>query len=177
MKKALITAAFLLVSCFSFSAGAQSVLKDHDTYQALDISAERLELQQRQGRAIYKGAVQVIQGDMTLTSDTLTVFFESGNDGDNPSISRLDAQGAVTLISKEKSFSGTGNWGIYDVERRLITIGGNVVFTQNKNVLRGSRLEINLETGLAKLDGQSGSDGTGRVTGTFNVPTKKDSKN
>ncbi|PCI61636.1 MAG: OstA family protein [Kordiimonadales bacterium] len=177
MKKALIAAAFLLVPCFSLSAGAQSVLKDHDTYQALDISAERLELQQKQGRAIYKGAVQVIQGDMTLTSDILTVFFESGSEGGNPNISRLDAQGAVKLISKEKSFSGTGNWGIYDVERRLITIGGNVVFTQNNNTLRGSRLEINLETGLAKLDGQSGGMGTGRVTGTFNVPKKKDSKN
>lgn len=151
-------------------ATAQSVLKSHDTYQALDISAERLEMKQKEGRAIFQGAVNVKQGKMTLTSDTLTVFYETDGGIENPSIDRLDAQGNVTLTSETESLSG--DWGVYDVERRLITLGGNVKFTQGDNTLTGERLEFDLVSGLAKLDGQTSDDG--RVRGRFNVPKNTD---
>jgi len=151
-------------------AMAQSVLKNHDTYQPLDISAERLEMKQREGRAIFQGSVNVTQGGMTLTSDTLTVFYETQNGIEKPSIDRLDAKGKVTLTSSSETLSG--DWAVYDVDRRLITIGGNVLFKQGDNSLRGERLEFDLVSGLAKLDGEASNEG--RVRGTFNVPPKKD---
>ncbi|TNE64486.1 MAG: OstA family protein [Alphaproteobacteria bacterium] len=149
---------------------AQSVLKNHDTYQPLDISADRLEMKQKQGRAIFKGAVKVVQGNMTLTADSLTVFYATEKGVENPSISRLNAEGGVQLVSDSESLSG--DWGVYDVDRRVITVGGNVTFTQGQSTLKGDRLEFDLVSGLAKLDGQSGSE-DGRVRGTFSVPEKK----
>ncbi len=149
------------------AATAQSVLKSHDTYQPLDITAERLEMKQREGRAIFKGTVNVTQGKMTLTADTLTVFYATEEGIENPSISRLDAQGNVKLTSETESLSG--DWGVYDVDRRLITLGGDVVFAQGDNTLRGKRLEFDLVSGLAKLDGESTEDG--RVKGRFSVPS------
>lgn len=165
--KAVTVTAMLLATP---GAIAQSVLKNHDTYQPLDISAERLEMKQREGRAIFRGSVNVKQGGMTLTSDTLTVFYETEAGIEKPSIDRLDAQGKVTLTSESETLSG--DWAVYDVDRRLITVGGNVTFKQGDNSLRGERLEFDLVSGLAKLDGEASNEG--RVRGTFNVPPKKD---
>ena len=165
-----LLAVLCLCVAVSAGAGAQSVLKSHDTYQALDISAERLEMKQKEGRAVFKGSVNVKQGRLTLTSDTLTVFYQTDGGLENPSISRLDAEGNVTMTSETESLSGS--WGIYDVDRRLLTFGGNVVLTQGDNTLRGERLEFDLVSGLAKLDGEINGDG--RVRGKFSVPTKPD---
>ena len=168
-KKALIAGGMAFGMLVSGAASAQSVLKDHDTYQPLDISAERLEMQQKQGRAIFSGAVQVVQGGLTLRSDTITVFYALENTDGDPSISRLDAQGKFELQSASETL--VGDWGIYDVDRQLVTVGGDVVFRQGQTELKGSRLEFDLVSGLAKLDGQDTNDAGGRVRGSFTVPS------
>lgn len=157
-----------------FAANAQSILKDHDTYQPLDISAERLEMQQKQGRAIFSGAVQVTQGKLVLRSDTITVFYKLESGEKDPAISRLDAQGKFSLTSETETL--TGDWGIYDVDKQLITVGGDVRFDQGGSELKGTRLEFDLVSGLAKLDGKSAAGEDGRVRGSFAVPSKNDTK-
>jgi len=169
--KILLLIVFGLVGAAS-GVQAQSILKDHDTYQPLDITAERLEMKQKLGRAIFKGAVRVVQGKMTLSSESLTVFYKTAEGEEKPAISRLDALGTVTLVSETESLAG--DWGIYDVDRRLVTIGGNVVFKQGDNILKGQRLEFDLVSGLAKLDGQDSNSSDGRVRGSFSVPKKDD---
>lgn len=164
----LILAVCALFLGMAASASAQSVLKNHDTYQPIDISADRLEMKQKQGRAVFRGSVEVIQGNMTLSSETLTVFYTAAKEGEKPGISRLDAEGNVTLVSKTETLAG--DWGVYDVDERLVTIGGNVRFTQGENELKGKRLEFDLTSGIAKLDGQTGNDGE-RVKGSFSVPS------
>lgn len=163
-----------LVAAMTASAAAQSVLKNHDTYQPLDISAERLEMQQKQGRAIFSGAVLVTQGKLTLRSDTITVFYALENEGGDPSISRLDAQGQFELMSESETL--LGDWGIYDVDRQLVTVGGDVIFRQGTSELKGSRLEFDLVSGLAKLDGEDTTDADGRVRGSFTVPNQPDGR-
>jgi len=172
-----IATAWCFALCIVFTGGvhAQSALKNHDTYQPIDITAESLEMKQKEGRAVFKGAVKVVQGKMTFASDTLTVFYVTPEGAEKPTISRLDALSNVTLVSTTESLSG--DWGIYDVDRRLVTIGGNVVFQQGDSVLKGSRLEFDLVSGLAKLDGEArGGDDSGRVSGTFSIPKTDDSE-
>ncbi|WP_374763069.1 LptA/OstA family protein [Yunchengibacter salinarum] len=158
--------AALMMLMAPITAHAQSVLKEHDTYQPLDISAERLEVKQKEGRALFEGAVKVVQGKLTLTADELTVFYENAQESDDPSIRRLDARGDVMLTSTTEKV--TADWGVYDVDRRLVTMGGDVQLTRNDSVVRGKRLELDLETGLTKLDGAKGDEN--RVRGRFSVP-------
>jgi lipopolysaccharide export system protein LptA len=165
-------AVFLSITIFSasvlgFTVNAQSDLKDHDTYQPLDIDAERFELRQRDGQAVFSGTVKVTQGKLILSSDSLTVFYASSSKNTNPSIDRLDARGGVKLFSSTEQV--VSDWSVYDVNRRLVTFGGNVTLTQGDNILNGERLELDLVSGLTKLDGESGKN-DGRVRGTFNVP-------
>ncbi len=167
---AVMVALVLWAGGITAPAIGQSVLKDHDTYQPIDITAERLEMQQKQGRAVFTGAVQVLQGKLTLRSNTITVFYDRPKADGDPSISRLDAQGQFQLLSDSETL--TGDWGVYDVDRQLITVGGAVIFKQGTSELTGSRLEFDLVSGLAKLDGKNTATEDGRVRGTFSVPSK-----
>ncbi|HKP34808.1 MAG TPA: LptA/OstA family protein, partial [Sphingomicrobium sp.] len=87
-------------------------------------------------------------------------------------IRRLDAAGGVTV--KSPSETARGDFGIYDLDRKLITLIGNVQLNRQQNQVNGARLVIDLESGRAVVDGgppgvnQSG----GRVTGHFTVPQR-----
>jgi lipopolysaccharide export system protein LptA len=67
-----------------------------------------------------------------------------------------------------------GNYGIYDLDRRLITLIGNVSLDRNGSVVHGGRLVIDQNSNRATVDGSSvggqGSAGKGgRVSGRFLV--------
>ena len=56
----------------------------------------------------------------------------------------------------------TGDLATFDTRSNLITMKGNVVLTQCKNVLRGDRLFVNMTTGVSRVESDSG-----RVQGLF----------
>ena len=47
----------------------------------------------------------------------------------------------------------TGKKAIYDLEKDIIVIKGNVSLQKDKNIMVGESLIINLSTGLSKLSG------------------------
>jgi lipopolysaccharide export system protein LptA len=153
-----------------------SALKGHNSNAPVDVSADRIEVQDRADRAIFNGNVHVVQTDLTLDTARLTVAYSGGVSGDNsggPKIHRLDAAGGVTVHSPSET--AKGDFGIYDLDRKLITLIGNVQLTRDQNLVNGARLVIDLDSGRAVIDGgppgvnQSG----GRVTGHFTVPQRK----
>ena len=147
-----------------------SALRGHDADAPVDVTADRIEVQDRADRAIFAGNVHVSQGSMTLDTARLTVAYSGGSGG--VQIRRLDAAGGVTVRSPSET--GKGKFGIYDLDRKLITIIGDVELTRGPNRVFGQRLVIDLNSGRAVIDGgppgvnQSG----GRVTGRFTVPQR-----
>jgi lipopolysaccharide export system protein LptA len=147
-----------------------SALRGHDADAPVDVTADRIEVQDRSDRAIFAGNVHVSQGAMTLDTARLTVAYSGGAGG--VQIRRLDAAGGVVVRSPSET--GKGEFGIYDLDRKLITIIGNVELTRGQNRVFGQRLVIDLNSGRAVIDGgppginQSG----GRVTGRFTVPQR-----
>jgi lipopolysaccharide export system protein LptA len=147
-----------------------SALKGHNASAPVDVVAQRLEVQDRSDRAIFAGKVQVKQGELSLDTERLTVSY-SGSNGIQ--IKRLDAAGGVTVRSPSET--AKGDFGIYDLDRRLITLIGNVRLDRENNSISGARLVIDLDSGRAVIDG--GPPGVnssgGRVTGHFTVPQKR----
>ena len=149
-----------------------SALKGHDSDAPVDVTADRIEVQDRADRAIFAGNVHVQQASLSLETDRLTVAYSS--DG-GVQIRRLDAAGGVVV--KSPSETARGAFGIYDLDRKLITLIGGVQLTRGQNQVMGSRLVIDLDSGRAVIDGgppgvnQSG----GRVTGHFTVPQREGS--
>ena len=159
-------ASFLPLAALALAgpAGAQSALRGHDTNQPVDFSAGRIEVQDRSDRAVLVGNVEARQGNLRLDASRVVVAYSTTGGVD---ITRLDASGGVTIRSPSET--ARGNFGIYDLERRLITLVGNVTLTRGVNVLRGGRLVLDLTSGRATMDG-AGSGG--RVTGRFTVPQR-----
>lgn len=169
--KRLVPALLLAGLAVGPAASQTSALKGHDSNAPVDVAADRIEVQDRADRAIFSGNVVVRQATLTLTAARLTVAYSSGG---GVELRRIDATGGVTV--KSPSETASGNVGIYDLDRRIITLIGNVSLVQRDAKVNGGRLTIDLDSGRAVMDG-GGPPGTssqgGRVTGTFTVPQKK----
>lgn len=177
-------AGFALTSLALLSAGAggdaaqAQALANHNSSAPVTFAADKLEAQDRADRVFISGNVRVNQAGLTLTAARLTVAYTRSGGTD---INRLDATGGVVVTKGDERASG--NVAIYDLDRRLITMVGNVELRQRGNNLRGGRLVIDLNSGRATVDGRGaarGPDGNpitggtgGRVTGTFTVPERK----
>jgi len=153
------------------SAGAQN--KD----QPVQIDAKSLEVRDKQKTATFFGDVRVVQGDTTMRCKTLVVFYgeEVGIGADKPvvrakttvgtapggqSIRRIEARGDVTVTSRDQNASG--DLGVYDLKSKTITLTGNVVVSQGKNVIHGERVIVDTVTGNAKVEAAPGAS-QGRV--------------
>ena len=171
---ATITAAAALAGTTAFAQSKQqqpvSALKGHDSDAPVDVNADRIEVQDRADRAMFVGNVHVRQAELTLDTQRLTVAYSSNG---GVQIRRLDAAGGVTVRSPSET--AKGDFGIYDLDRKLITLIGNVQLNRDQNQVNGARLVIDLDSGRAVIDGgppgvnQSG----GRVSGHFTVPQRQ----
>jgi lipopolysaccharide export system protein LptA len=169
MRRASLFLPLLLLAATPALAQAVSALKGHNSNAPVDVEADRIEVQDRADRAIFTGNVRVRQAQLALDAARLTVAYAGGAGGTQ--IQRLDASGGVTVRSPSET--ARGNFAIYDLNRRLITMLGNVALTRGGSTLNGGRLVIDLDTGRATVDGSAVSGGQGgRVTGRFTVPNR-----
>jgi lipopolysaccharide export system protein LptA len=191
--------AFALVVGAAFGATAQSSVQgvpnamqgfSQNRDQPIQIEAATLEMRDKKKEATFSGNVKVVQGDTTMTSKTLVVFYESSQGaapaagasqkagttaakstappmqsstpgpGGASSIKRLEAHGNVVVTQKDQVV--TGETAVFDTKTNLITMLGGVVLTQGKNVLRGDRLLVDMTTGVSRVESDSG-----RVQGLF----------
>jgi len=154
--------------------------------QPIQIEAASLEMRDKKKEATFTGNVKVVQGDTTMTSKVLVVFYESKDQnapppaanakgaksapapmqaaapgpGGSSSIKRLEAKGNVVVTQKDQVV--TGDTAVFDTKTNLITMSGGVVLTQCQNVLRGDRLLVDMTTGVSRVESDSG-----KVNGLF----------
>ncbi|MGE5561809.1 MAG: LptA/OstA family protein [Bacillota bacterium] len=147
-----------------------SALKGHNTNAPVDVTSDRIEVQERADRAVFVGNVHATQADLTLDTQRLTVAYSTGHGSNNVQINRLDAAGGVVV--RDATETAKGDFGVYDLDRKLITLIGNVQLTRDNNQVNGARLVIDLNSGRAVIDGgPPGVNSTGgRVSGHFTVP-------
>lgn len=142
----------------------------------IQIDAASLEMRDKDKAATFSGNVKVVQGDTTMRSKTLVVFYDNDTapgakpkpamksatpgPGGSSSIRRLEARGGVIVTQKDQTV--TGDRGIFDMRANTVTMEGGVLLTKDKNVLRGDRLVVDMTTGVSRVE-----SGTGRVQGVF----------
>lgn len=135
------------------------------------IDATSLEVRDKDKAATFSGNVKVVQGDTTMYCKVLVVFYEQGGQpaGDqskaamktatpgpagSSSVKRLECKGGVRVEQKDQVV--TGELGVFDTKTNLVTVTGNVVLTQNQNVLKGEKLVVDMTTGVSKVDSPGG---------------------
>jgi lipopolysaccharide export system protein LptA len=176
----------------------QGLVQDQNQDQPIQIEATTLEVRDKSKTATFSGDVQVVQGDTTIKCQTLVVFYGGRSPGAGEKvasasqslaaaaaqggrqqtqvvpqgaqdITRIEASGGVTVVSKDQNASG--DMGVYDLKKKTITLTGNVVVSQGKNVLHGDRVVVDTITGNAHIE--SGPSSQNRVRALI-LPNKNE---
>ncbi|MFN4309205.1 MAG: LptA/OstA family protein [Ferrovibrio sp.] len=143
--------------------------------QPIDITSDTLEVQQDKQLAIFRGNVDAIQGDTRLRSAELYVYYRERSNNqqagtakpppsggpDASSITKIEAKGDVFVSTPQER--GQGDFGIYDVDKKTITLTGNVVLSNDQGTVRCARAVMYQDTGRSTCDPIAG----GRVRGVF----------
>jgi lipopolysaccharide export system protein LptA len=159
------SAAALVVSTHASGQG----IAGFDSSAPVNYEADRIELQDKQKQVILSGNVDIRQGDLAMRAGRTVVAYTQGQ---SVQIQRIDAAGGVRVTRGNES--AQGDVAVYDFNRRVITMVGNVALQRGSDNLRGGRLVIDLATGLSSVDGGGGGAGgsSGRVSGSFTVPKR-----
>jgi len=174
IKSAITGFCLTAVAMGSIQLNAQAI-GSHNSKAPVEYAADRIELQDRQNRVMLTGNVVITQAELTVRSTRTLVNYSNG---DGLSIERITATGGVTVTRGRES--ARGDVAVYDFNRRIITMAGNVRLNRNGDTLNGGRLVIDLASGVSSVDGRAagsspvsgeGSESsTGRVSGRFSVP-------
>jgi lipopolysaccharide export system protein LptA len=140
--------------------------------EPIKIDADRLDVFDREGRAVFAGNVVAVQGESTMNCSLMTVFYEQNREGgqaaapgpqgaNDSAIKKIDCQGPVTIVSKTQV--ATGNNATFDRTANKIFLTGNAALSDGPNVTRGERVVYDINTGVANVETKPG----GRVRALF----------
>jgi len=146
-----------------------------DSKEPIKIDSDRLDVFDKEKKAIFAGNVVAVQGETTMRCKTLTVFYEQGvgaqgggqagagakpapaaaaqGGGDN-GVRRLECAGPMTVVSKDQI--ATADNAIYDKAQQKVFLNGNAKLSQGENVTTGDRLIYDLATSRASVERKPG---------------------
>lgn len=159
-------------------AGDGSVpgLKFSNSKDPVKIDADKLEMRDKEGVAVFTGNVAVSQGDALLKAGQMTVYYSKAKKGaeapepanagvggiGSSSIDHIDIAGKVYL--KSGTQVATGDTGRYDAKNQIMVLQGQkVVLTDGDNIVTGCKLTAHLDTGRANVESCKGQT-KGRVS-------------
>jgi lipopolysaccharide export system protein LptA len=142
----------------------------------INIEADALEVDDKKKIATFKGNVSATQGDFNIRAKEIQVLYTAAKKdpgaagatgtaaapapastssvipgGGNADIQQIDAKGKVLVTTKDNQTT-TSDWAVFEVKKQLVTIGGDVLVTQGTDTIKGSKLVIDLTTGLTRLE-------------------------
>ena len=135
------------VSGVPFGAGVE-----HDPTLPVEITSDSLSVDQAAGTAVFRGSVVVGQGELRLAADQVEVQYAEGAAPGGGAVERIRASGAVTVTNGAEA--AEAEEAVYQVGAGTIEMTGDVVLTQGRNAISGERLAIDLEGGVANLEGR-----------------------
>lgn len=137
--------------------------------EPINVEAKRLEVIDKEQRAIYSGDVVVVQGQTTLRCVRLVVHYDQkatqgasggrapANSSPQGALKKLDCEGPMSVLSGTQT--ATAERGVYDAGEERLTLTGKVVISDGENVQLGERAVYDVRTGIATMD----AGPTGRV--------------
>lgn len=151
-------AAALLAAVLVGPAVAQSSASDifsgfqDRSNDPVEVTAETLEVYEEgdQRITVFSGGVTVTRGKTVLKASSIKLY-SSLESTSADAFTRIEADGKIWVNSGDQTV--TGSSASVDMASQTITVSGGVVLTQGSNVLTGTRLVVNLETGRARVEG------------------------
>ena len=168
-----------------------------DSKEPIKIDADKLDVLDKENKAVFSGNVVAVQGETTVRCSMMTVFYEgragqTGGAGAGraaptpaPAPTPTAAPGAAApgqsndssikrieckgpVTVVSKTQAATSDNAVFDRANNQVIMTGNVALNDGPNITRGERLVYNTTTGIANVQG-------GRVQGFF-VPNAETAK-
>lgn len=137
---------------------------------------EKMEYHANERKALAIGKAKVVRAKDTLSADTLVAYFKDSGaqpaaaatpsesvPGVGSGLDRLEALGNVVIKTPTETLYG--HKGTYRASTNTAELAGKVRIERGPNVLEGDRAEVDLNTNISKLFGNS--ENGGRVRGVF----------
>ena len=157
-------------ACGLIAAGPAAAQLAQNSDAPVDITADELEVINAQCLATYSGGAEALQDTVRLRADVLKIYYKPkpsakpGGTGQacGNQLDRMEANGSVYYVTPQQRVRGDA--AVYDAGADTITITGDVVAAQARNVLRGSKLVIKVATGDTHMQSSvKGRNKPGRV--------------
>ncbi len=150
-----------------------------ETKQDTVTARDSLEWHDKEQVAVARGDAVAIRDNKRLHADVMTAEVTRDDKGAQH-ISRIDAQGNVTVASQDQNGqiqTGVGDSGVYNVDTGITTLIGHVKLTKGENELRGQYGVVDMNKNIYRLLGAPPSETLtssrpARVEGLF-VPSQK----
>lgn len=119
-----------------------------DTSAPVEVESDQLTVDQDAGTAVFTGNVRVRQGDMRITAAEATLNYTD----DGADVESIFMTGGVTMTNGTES--AKGQEAVYTIASGEVVMTGDVLLTQGKSTINGSRLTVDLDTGLGRMEGR-----------------------
>lgn len=158
MRSVLAAAICALVLALPHSAVAQGATVPfggltHDSSAPVEVTADQLDIDQKNGIAVFTGNVLVGQAELRMRSPRLRVeYARKSEGGSGGEIEHMIATGGVILTNRDAV--AESREADYTVSTGEVVMTGDVVITQEQNVLAGDRFVVQLKGGTGVMTGR-----------------------
>ena len=114
------------------------------------VEADKLEFDYDNNQLVYRGSVEVVQGEFELRSQTLIVSFERADDPGEAALREVIAEGDVIITQGERVASG--RVAIFDQKNRQVILLGDPVLRDGPSEVQGDRLTVFLDEGKGVVE-------------------------
>ena len=136
--------------------------------EPIQIVADELISYNEEKYAEFIGNVKVTQGEFTITSDKLKIYYQGEllenekKGGDEELLKKIIATGNVKISSEQ--YNAEADQAEYDTaEKTVILSGENARVISGKNSITGSKITLNQKSGRVKVE----SSGAKRIKAEF----------
>ena len=135
---------FLFLLLFH-GAGISSEVKR----EVLSFSSDTAQIKKSDGILHLSGEVKILYGQYVIRSDLLTA---KTNSIDSPEVKIIEASKNI-YFSNNKDISAKGDKLFMDIDKKFVSIEGNVEFSQGKSIIRAEKINVDLVTETVDFEG------------------------
>jgi lipopolysaccharide export system protein LptA len=117
------------------SLGAFSITSKKEPIQ---ITSQKLDFDYKNRRTVFRGGVEVVQGEVHLQSDVLTVDYSQV--ADKQELKSVSADGHVTITQGPKK--ATGNHAVFEQASRTMVMTGDAVLEEGSNQVACDKIVV-----------------------------------
>ena len=134
----------MFLVCFYASVTFSEIKKE-----IIRFSSETAHIKKKDGVLYLSGDVKISYREYLIKSDFLIA---KTNDVGSQEIKVIEAEKNI-YFSNNKDIVAKGDKLIMDIEKKFVSIVGNVEFSQDKSIIRANKINVDLETETVDFEG------------------------